>query len=272
MDNFNEVSLESFNKFLKLLNKDQFRDDKDKLSLLIHFIMRQSGFKYVALSNSSNSTDEKSKEDEEEISFLNEIKSNVFTKLHYNTIEFSLKNNKIMTTFKFDSNIIISLLSSSHNKNIELNSHYKNFSSIHFKQYSADYFLSHLDDSSIIHFTNAFKDLILNPIKYYLKRNDMNELCQLNNFSFINNLDSLPIELIQHIALRYLDIKKILKLKLLCRKFESIFNGSNQILWKSLIERDYPTRYFEILDMINHENEHFYYHKYVQLYVKSSKY
>ena len=209
---------------------NEINNDKDKLAIIIHLIMLQSGLRYI----------------ENEFDILKQTKGSQFNKLYYNQTKIDFKS-KDADYYQLKNNLIIVILQSG--GNVDINAKYADYSSSFIKQSLKEFFYEpqfyvtkKLNLNQVTEkFEIDFKNKILNPFKFYLKQNELNTNFLLNN-NYINGLIELPIELVFNLALNYLDINSIVALNRTNKYFYNLFNSdtlTESSLWLKLIKRDF---------------------------------
>ncbi|CAF0704547.1 unnamed protein product [Brachionus calyciflorus] len=238
-----ELNLDYFIGYL-VQKAEQIQTNKDKLSFLIHLLISRERFSF------------KQNQNEPQVDYnLHKIQKDeiYFTKIFYNHFQ----NDQI--EYLFDSNIIITLLKSG--RFIEIQLKYKNYLSNFYKINLDEMFLD-LNTKKLKLFELNFKNVILIPFKFYLK-----SMFDIN--TGITGLTDLPIELIIHLSLKYLDIKSIVSLSQTCRYFCKLLNPDLDRtipFWEKLIMRDFKV-------YIGHkEVSHNYKQEYTRLHKSTKKF
>jgi hypothetical protein len=242
--------MEILNEKFKIYS-NEIETDKDKLAILLHLIMLDSGF-----TNTNN--------------VIKQIKRNQFNKIYYNQTKVNLKQQGQSIVYSLKHDLILILLQSG--STIDLNMKYDTFSSAFMKLnlkhifYQPQFYVSKQTDLTEIknNLEIEFKNKILNPFKFYLKSIELDK-CLSENYNYINGILDLPIELIIKLALVYLDINSIVCLFSTNCYLYKLFNSdqmSDSSIWLKLIKRDFKTCVLNTstTNNVNYRN------KYVKLY------
>ena len=239
--------MEILNEKFKIYSND-IENDKDKLAVLLHLIMLDSGF-----TNTNN---------------FKQIKRDQFNKIFYNQTKVNLKQQGQSIVYSLKHDLILILIQSG--STIDLNKKYATFSSAFMKLnlkhsfYQPPFYVTKQTDLTEIknNLEIEFKDKILNPFKFYLKSIEFDK-CLNENYNYINGILDLPIELIIKLALVYLDINSIVCLFSTNCYLYKLFNldqMSDSSIWLKLIKRDFKTCVLNTSTNVNYRN------KYVKLY------
>ena len=187
----------------------QITNDFDRLTILIHLIMLQAGFKCHY--ENQNSIEQ----------YLKLTKGSIYNKLEYNEIN-KEKSLQLANT------LIITLIKSG-KCHCDLNLKYNKFIS-KFLKINIDSVISNIE-RTINTFTNEFKDTVLNPFKLSIKEPKL-----------INGITDLPVELLTRIAVKYLNIRQVVALMQTSKYFLNLLDAdrsSCNSLWFLLFKRDW---------------------------------